>query len=288
MPFFHPLFPAQILLQYFCHKDKYFVILKTESLSLYLNQTAFAKATAVKEKPIYMKTLTEARGNARLTKSKLNRLIIREYLMPEDVSGFSTAQREQIKTALIKKLKTCEPKEKHALVEKIAMVSNDPEIKKDIWEINHQKVVNAISAYLTEYGFLPTQTTLAKQTGLSRQSIATHLKTYHDQPAFADHLEQLQLMKITVLERVLAQAVSGDLKAAKIFMDTINKTEERPSSTTSNTIKQQNNYIQVNGLLISEEKLGQLSQEQLRQLETIFNSAGSPESPPGPAIRTGT
>src|ERR1700733_10025830 len=109
-----------------------------------------------------MKTLTEARGNARLTKSKLNRLIIREYIMPEDVSGFGIAQREQIKMALIKKLETCEPKEKHALVEKIAMVSNDPEIKKDIWEINHQKVVNAISAHLTEYGFLPTQTTLAK------------------------------------------------------------------------------------------------------------------------------
>ena len=239
-----------------------------------------------------MKTLTEAGGNARLTKSKLNRLIIREYILPEDVSGFSTAQREQIKTALIKKLETCEPKEKHALVEKIAMVSNDPELKKDVWEMNHQKVVNAISAHLTEYGFLPTQTTLAKQTGLSRQSIAMHLKAYRDQPAFTDHLEQLKLMKFTVLERVLAQAVSGDLKAAKIFIDAVDKTEERPSTTTSNTIKQQNNYIQVNGLVISEEKLGQLSPEQLLQLEAMFSSAGqpqySPESPPGPAIRTGT
>jgi len=223
-----------------------------------------------------MKTLTEARSNARLTKSKLNRLIIREYLLPEDVSGFGIAQREQIKMALIKRLETCEPKEKHALVEKIAMVSNDPEIKKDIWEINHQKVVNAISTHLTEYGCLPTQTTLAKQTGLSRQSIAMHLKEYRSQPAFADHLEQLKLMKIMVLERVLAQAVSGDLKAAKMFIDTVDKTEERPSPTTSNTIKQQNNYIQVNGLVISEEKLGQLSPEQLHQLEAIFNGTPHP------------
>ena len=225
-----------------------------------------------------MKTLTGTSRNARLTKPKLNRLILREYISPEDVSGFSEAQRKKIKMGLIKKLETCEPKEKAALVEKIVVVSNDPEMKRDIWEINHSKVVNAISACLTEYGCLPTQTNLAKRTGLCRQSIAEHLKQYRNHPSYTDHLEQLRLMKTTVLERVLAQAVSGDLKAAKIFMDTVDKTEDKSGSTTSNTIKQQNNFIQVNGVLISEEKLGQLSPEQLRQLESIFNSPDQPYS----------
>ncbi len=225
-----------------------------------------------------MKTLTAPAGNARLTRSKVNRLIIKEYILPEDVSGLSEAQRKKIKMALMKRLETCEPREKTAILEKIAMVSNDHEMKRDVWEINHSKVVNAISAHLTKNGRLPNQMTLAEKTGLSRQSISAHLKEYHTQPAFADHLEQLKLMKMTILEWILSCAVSGDLKAAKMFMDNIDKTENKSQLKSSRTIGQQNNYIQVNGVLISEEKLGQLSPEQLRQIETIFSNQPHPDS----------
>jgi len=218
-----------------------------------------------------MKTLTEGGSHARLTKPKMNRLILQEHLSPADVSGFNEAQRKKIKMALVKKLQTTAAKDQVAVLEKIALVSNDPGLKSDVWEINHSKVKAAITAYLTEHGCLPNQLALVQKTGLCRQTISMHLKEYHNQPSYSEHLEQLKLMKMTVLEQVLAHAVSGDLKAAKMFLDTVDKTRDKTLAAAPNTIKQQNNYIQVNGVVISEEKLGRLSPEQLRQIETIFN-----------------
>jgi len=64
------------------------------------------------------------------------------------------------------------------------------------------------------------------------------------------------------------------MRAAKIFM---NATGDRPSFTVQN---QQNNYIQVNGIMITEEQVKSLPTEKLEKIREIFSGINSEEPKP--------
>jgi len=218
-----------------------------------------------------MKTLAEPKRKTSLTKSRMAMLLSSSELMPEHIAGMNEKQRYRLNAALENKLSTCETNEKSGVLEKIAIVRNDQVMNKDIWELNHNRILKVISENLSKFGQLPSQMIIAEKTGLSRQCIARHMK----EPSMEDHLDQLKVLKMTLLEMVLAQAFAGDLKAAKIYMDAVDKVNDKSAPAPSPNIKQQNNYIQVNGILINEEKLGKLSPEQLSQLETILGEKSS-------------
>ena len=216
-----------------------------------------------------MKTLAEGRSRANLTVSKINQLIIREELFPEDLSGFTEAQRNKIKEALYKRLETCQPNEKRSILNKMAALSGDPEIRKEVWELNHRSILSAISIHLASFGCMPIQATIAEKTELSRKCVSRHLDEYRNSDLYAEQMKKLKMMNMTVIEFILSRAVNGDLKAAKMYIDTLSKMEDKEEARI--TLKQQNNYIQLNGILISEEKLVQLAPEKIRLLESIFS-----------------
>jgi len=64
------------------------------------------------------------------------------------------------------------------------------------------------------------------------------------------------------------------MRAVKIFMDA---TGDRPSFTVHN---QQNNFVQVNGFVITEEQIKRLPIDKLEKIREIFSGINSEEPKP--------
>jgi hypothetical protein len=60
------------------------------------------------------------------------------------------------------------------------------------------------------------------------------------------------------------------MKAARLYFDTVGAVNKQPR--TCGVINEQNNYIQINNTILSQENLGQLTAEQLNQIENIITS----------------
>ena len=59
--------------------------------------------------------------------------------------------------------------------------------------------------------------------------------------------------------------------AAKLYLNAVGSLENNKSNTTR--IQNQNNYIQINGTVLSQESIKQLSPKQLNTIETLLNDA---------------
>jgi predicted transcriptional regulator len=119
---------------------------------------------------------------------------------------------------------------------------------------------------MRQYGTMPTKNAIAEKTGLSRQTVAKHLKEYQRHPEFTAEMEQFKFMAPSVLAGVFKNAINGDTKAARLYLEmagTMNK------QTTNTVINEQNNYIQINNTILSQENLNQLTADQLNQIESI-------------------
>jgi hypothetical protein len=68
-----------------------------------------------------------------------------------------------------------------------------------------------------------------------------------------------------IMAKMFQFALNGDVKAARLYFDMLSRDN-------NSSIVSQKNYIQVNNLIISEEKLRSLSQDQLEKIEEILIS----------------
>jgi hypothetical protein len=69
--------------------------------------------------------------------------------------------------------------------------------------------------------------------------------------------------------KVYSEATKGNMRAAKLFLETTKPNEEPIPRTVQN---QQNNFVQINGVVISQEQLGELPVEKRDQLFEILGS----------------
>jgi hypothetical protein len=74
-----------------------------------------------------------------------------------------------------------------------------------------------------------------------------------------------------VLAKVFKLAVNGDMRAAKLYLNTMGLNNE--PAPTNTLIHNQNNYIQINGTVLSQEAIQRLSNEQLNTIEAILKAA---------------
>jgi hypothetical protein len=123
---------------------------------------------------------------------------------------------------------------------------------------------------MNENNRMPSKAELAEKTGLSRQTIHKHLKEYKVHPQFIGQLEQFRFMTEKVLAKVFHFAVNGDMRAAKLYLEMFSPSYIQKSGNT--LIQNQNNYIQINGTVLSQDIVTQLSPEQLIQIESIVKA----------------
>ena len=205
------------------------------------------------------------------TQKKIDKLLTLEQVTEDDLETFTDKERNCLTKTLTERfneLKGVERDKFYNKIEPIVQVST----KNKIWEYNHHYIIGSISKLLQQFGRMPTKTELADETDLSRQTIHKHLKEYSNHAQYLEHVEQFKIMSSQVLSQVLKLALQGDLKAAKLYFSLVDS--EQNGLTQNNTlIQNQNNYIQINGTVLSQEKLKHLNPEQLNTIETIIKTA---------------
>lgn len=214
---------------------------------------------------------TKKRGLQKFTDIDfVNNLLKQTKIANEDLNKLTKRQQILFTKEFTVLLNNARDEDKDRVLDKI--IDRLPEkTRNEIWEINHANIQNAIMEYIDICGNMPTKTRIADATGLSRQTIDKHLKEFKHHPLYKDHKEQYEYMLPKVLGEVLRQCLKGDMRAAKLYFDVVS---EPKGKTKINT---QNNYLQINGIVVDEEKLSRLKPDQLQQLEKILQSVSDAE-----------
>lgn len=145
-------------------------------------------------------------------------------------------------------------------------------VRNQVWENNHTQITAIISNLMVEYGRMPTKNEIAKETCLSRQTIHKHIKEYSSHPMYLQQMEQYKLLNSTMLAKVYKLALQGDTGAAKLYFRVTGLLENK-EALNNTQIQTQNNFIQINGRVLSQENIKHLNPEQLNNIETILQTA---------------
>jgi len=216
-----------------------------------------------------METENTALTKFTASKRKIDRLLSLNKIAPKDIEGFTELERDYFRETSAATLQQLKGEERDNFINKMELIV-PAETKSQIWEYNHFVISSAVAKLMREQGFMPDKTDIAKATGLSRQTIAKHLKEYKTRPEYAEELEQFKFMAPRILANVFKFALNGDMKAARLYFEMVGTVNKQQAGT---VVNEQNNYIQINNTILSQENLKQLSAEQLNQIENIIMSA---------------
>jgi hypothetical protein len=200
--------------------------------------------------------------------TKIDHLLALEKITEKDIEGLNQVERQCFNEATNRKLAVLTGAERDDFLTKIDPILS-ANTKAEIWEHNHRLVNRAISGYMQQHGVMPAKSYLARETGLSRPTIAKHFKEYKRHPEYTAEMEQFKFMAPNVLAGVFKSALNGDMRAARLYLDMVGATGKQPANT---VINEQNNYIQINNTILSQENLEQLSAEQLNEIENIIRN----------------
>lgn len=149
-------------------------------------------------------------------------------------------------------------------IEKMSPLSNE-EGRNNLWQYNHRIILAAISNLTRQHNRFPTRSEISAETCLSQQTINKHLKHYFGSDEYTKKKEELIVMRERVLAGMFTYAIHGDAKAAKVFLSATAPLTEPPAP------KTQNNYIQINGIVITQEQLQLLPAGKLNQIQKILS-----------------
>lgn len=195
-------------------------------------------------------------------KQKTCELFEKEIITEKDLAMLTKDQAEHFRNFITEKLNNSRGEELDKLREKVYPILSQ-KTKNEIWEHNHRLIIQEITKFIEEYGRMPLRVDIAGRVGLSRQTLYKHFKEYKENPLYTDHLETFRFMTEKLIAKMFQYALHGDVKAGRLYFEMIGQMG-------GPVIKIQTNYIQVNNLIISEERLKALSPEQLTKIEEIL------------------
>jgi DNA-binding phage protein len=204
------------------------------------------------------------------TEVKINNLLSLKQITENELEPLSEAEKDLLMVKINERYNELKGTERDNFLRKIEPITNEI-TKNQLWENNHVEITCAISNLMQECGRMPTVTQIANKTDLSRQTIHKHLKEYTNHPQFIEQMEQFKFMNSKVLAKVFKFAVNGDMRAAKLYLSAMGMYNEPAPKNT--LIQNQNNYIQINGTVLSQDNLKQLNPEQLNTIEAILKAA---------------
>jgi hexokinase len=144
------------------------------------------------------------------------------------------------------------------------------ETRSEIWERNHKVIIQAVDYLYRRSGRMPSITSIAMETHLSRVTVRKHLTEYYNSKTGKEKEYQYKFLREALMSKVYEAAYYGDMKAARIFLEASAPTEPRQK------IKnQQNNFIQINGATITQEQIKLLPVDQQAKLFDMLQSVSS-------------
>lgn len=196
----------------------------------------------------------------------LKRLVSGTKLDLADVWKLNETERETIKAVFTAGVLTLAGEDREQFLSNTEEILSET-TRSEIWERNHNTIMWAVDFLTRSTGSIPTLTRIAAETQLSRVTVSKHLKEYYNSQTYKDKEGALKCLKEGLLMRMYAQACNGNMKAAKLFLDSCSSPQHQNATTVQN---QQNNYVQINGLVIGEKEIGQLPQDKRIQLKEIL------------------
>lgn len=210
------------------------------------------------------------KGLQKFTETKINKVLSLAQITHKNLEHLSESENNRLMKIITEKFNSLKGTERDKFYKQVELIT-DESIKNQIWENNHNLITWAISTLMKEYGRMPSKTEIATKTELSRQTIHKHLNEYTNHPQYLGQIEQFRFMTSKVLARVFQFAVNGDTRAAKLYFNVMGfmNNGQAPNNT---LIQNQNNYIQINGTVLSQETIEQLSPEQINSIEKVLLS----------------
>jgi predicted transcriptional regulator len=233
---------------------------------VFLNSIAYL----YKKKGDIMKTETALTPFPAL-RVKVDNLLAQQRITEKDIEDLNDLERNYLAEIATQKLQQLKGKERDNFINKIEPIM-PAHAKNRVWEYNHYVITSAISKIMREHGYMPSKSDIADETGLSRQTVAKHLIEYKTQPEYKAEIEQFKYMTPKLLANVFKLASNGDTKAARLYFEMVGAINKQQSNT---VVSKQNNYIQINNTILSQENLRHLSAEQLNQIENIITNSAS-------------
>ena len=211
-----------------------------------------------------LQKFTKAEGKIHLLMQKIK-------IEQSDVDkALNDKEKLQFRKYLAKNLNELKGDAKDLFVAKVCSILPE-KIKNQMWEFNHYKITASIHNHIANYGVMPNKTLIAKESGLSRQTVYLHLHDYSTNPFRDEQTIKFNVMRDQLLMTVYKiAAVNGNVKAARLYFEVLGCLGS-PSRLTA-TISTQNNYIQINQTKLSQERIKELNTGQLLQIEEFIKS----------------
>ncbi len=217
-----------------------------------------------------MKTKRKSLQKLTETEIKINKILSLEQINQSDLAGLNKSQNARLMAVLTEKFNAAKGTERDKFYNKIEPIIGAA-TKNQLWENNHNEITNAITSFIQDYGRMPSKNEIASNTNLSRQTIHKHFKEYLNHPLYVGQVEQFRFMTSKLLAKVFQFALKGDTAAAKLYLTAIGSINGQHANNT--LIQNQNNYIQINGMVLSQETIKLLTAEQLNIIESILKTA---------------
>jgi hypothetical protein len=200
------------------------------------------------------------------TQIKVNRILSMKTITIDVWNSLNKREKSIANSELVRMFNESKGVERDKILSKMESITGE-QTKNQIWTINHTRINNSIVKLIQEYNRMPTKDEISEHCELSRQTIHKHLSEYSEHPLFKEELTQYKFASTALLARVYKMAIQGDIKAAKLYFSVIGaEVINKPQ------IGTQNNYIQINGTVLSQEIIKQLAPEKLIQIEEIVKS----------------
>jgi DNA-binding phage protein len=208
------------------------------------------------------------KGLQKFTKSqlKVQRVLSMKTISMNVWNSLNKRQKREANSILVDRFNNAKGIERDKILAKMESITGE-QTKNQIWTINQTRISNSIVKLTQEFNRMPSKDEIAEECGLSRQTIHKHLSEYAEHPLFKEELTQFKFASISLLSKIYKMAIQGDIKAAKLYFSVIGaEVVNKPN------IGTQNNYIQINGTVLSQELIKQLAPEKLIQIEEIVKS----------------
>lgn len=178
-----------------------------------------------------------------LQKLTVSELMKKEIITKEELNSLSKDEQSELKEKLNDLiLNSTGTKKDRAYKKTWELVDN--ETKNSLWEFNHVKIINTIHNELVNNFAMPTTSTLEGLTGISRQTISKHLKTFKDREFYGLQEQQFKIMKYSILKKLFKMSMEGDVKACKLYLEATGETNQNIRA--NQYIDKQQNNISIN------------------------------------------
>ena len=177
----------------------------------------------MKAQPKGLQKLTDSEIKEREIINKINGILDLDKVMPGDIEDLSDEETDSLHSEIIDKLNKLKGDERAIFVNKVESILSNS-VKNQLWEFNHAKITQIISAFISENGRMPTKGEIALEAELSRQTVHKHIKDYSTHPQYLLHAEQFRFMSAKVLAKVFQFAINGDTSAAKLYFNVVGMT----------------------------------------------------------------